>query len=90
MFQDAALLPWQTVLDVALATVRSVERRERAGRALQLVGLEQRANDWPAILSGGQRQRVALARALASKALVLLLDDLWVRSMRSRGWKCKP
>src|ERR1700722_17197918 len=76
MFQDAALLPWQTVLDnVALATVRSADRRERAGRALQLVGLEQRANDWPAILSGGQRQRVALARALASKASVLLLDE---------------
>ena len=76
MFQDAALLPWQTVLDnVALAAVRSVDRRERAGRALQLVGLEQRANDWPAILSGGQRQRVALARALASKASVLLLDE---------------
>lgn len=76
MFQDAALLPWQTVLDnVALATVRSADRRERAVRALQLVGLEQRANDWPAILSGGQRQRVALARALASKASVLLLDE---------------
>jgi sulfonate transport system ATP-binding protein len=76
MFQDAALLPWQTVLDnVALATVRSADRREKAVRALQLVGLEQRANDWPAILSGGQRQRVALARALASKASVLLLDE---------------
>jgi sulfonate transport system ATP-binding protein len=76
MFQDAALLPWQTVLDnVALATVRSADRRERAVQALQLVGLEQRANDWPAILSGGQRQRVALARALASKASVLLLDE---------------
>jgi sulfonate transport system ATP-binding protein len=76
MFQDAALLPWQTVLDnVALATARSADRRERAVRALRLVGLEQRANDWPAILSGGQRQRVALARALASKASVLLLDE---------------
>jgi sulfonate transport system ATP-binding protein len=76
MFQDAALLPWQTVLDnVALATVRSADRREKAVRALQLVGLEQRANDWPSILSGGQRQRVALARALASKASVLLLDE---------------
>jgi sulfonate transport system ATP-binding protein len=76
MFQDAALLPWQTVLDnVALATVRSADRREKAVRALQLVGLEQRANDWPSILSGGQRQRVALARALSSKASVLLLDE---------------
>jgi sulfonate transport system ATP-binding protein len=76
MFQEAALLPWQTVLDnVALATSRNPDRWNEAARALRLVGLEQRAKDWPAILSGGQRQRVALARALASKASVLLLDE---------------
>jgi len=76
MFQDAALLPWQTVLEnVALAASRNADRWNEATRALQLVGLEQRAKDWPAILSGGQRQRVALARALASKASVLLLDE---------------
>ena len=76
MFQDAALLPWQTVLEnVALAASRTPDRREEARQALQLVGLEERAKEWPAILSGGQRQRVALARALASKASVLLLDE---------------
>jgi sulfonate transport system ATP-binding protein len=76
MFQDAALLPWQTVLaNVALAASRTPNGRREAGRALQLVGLEKRADDWPSILSGGQRQRVALARALASKASVLLLDE---------------
>jgi sulfonate transport system ATP-binding protein len=76
MFQDAALLPWQTVLEnVALAASRNGDRRQEAGRALQLVGLEQRVKEWPSILSGGQRQRVALARALASKASVLLLDE---------------
>lgn len=76
MFQDAALLPWQTVLDnVALAASRTPDRREDARQALRLVGLEERAKEWPAILSGGQRQRVALARALASKASVLLLDE---------------
>jgi sulfonate transport system ATP-binding protein len=73
MFQDAALLPWQTVLaNVALAAGRTRDGQEEAR---QLVGLEQRAEDWPSILSGGQRQRVALARALASKASVLLLDE---------------
>jgi sulfonate transport system ATP-binding protein len=76
MFQDAALLPWETVLDnVALAAARGRDRREVARDALRLVGLDQRAKDWPAILSGGQRQRVALARALASKASILLLDE---------------
>jgi sulfonate transport system ATP-binding protein len=76
MFQDAALLPWQTVLaNVALAAPRTRDGQEEARRALELVGLEQRAQDWPSILSGGQRQRVALARALASKASVLLLDE---------------
>jgi sulfonate transport system ATP-binding protein len=76
MFQDAALLPWQTVLDnVALAASRTPDRKEEALQALRLVGLEERAKEWPAILSGGQRQRVALARALASKASVLLLDE---------------
>jgi sulfonate transport system ATP-binding protein len=76
MFQDAALLPWQTVLEnVALASSRNPDRWNEAARALQLVGLEQRVKDWPAILSGGQRQRVALARALASKAPILLLDE---------------
>jgi sulfonate transport system ATP-binding protein len=76
MFQDAALLPWQTVLaNVALAAGRTGDGQKEAPRALQLVGLEQRAQDWPSILSGGQRQRVALARALASKASVLLLDE---------------
>ncbi len=48
---------------------------QEATRALEFVGLEQRAKDWPSILSGGQRQRVALARALASKASILLLDE---------------
>jgi sulfonate transport system ATP-binding protein len=76
MFQDAALLPWETVLEnVALAVSRNLNRWNEAARALQLVGLEERVKDWPAILSGGQRQRVALARALASKASVLLLDE---------------
>jgi sulfonate transport system ATP-binding protein len=76
MFQDAALLPWQTVLNnVALAVPPNRDRVAEALRALALVGLERRAKDWPGILSGGQRQRVALARALASKASVLLLDE---------------
>jgi sulfonate transport system ATP-binding protein len=74
MFQDARLLPWQRVLDnVAIGLPRRA--RERAERALDQVGLRNRAQDWPAILSGGQRQRVALARALVSQPRLLLLDE---------------
>jgi sulfonate transport system ATP-binding protein len=74
LFQDARLLPWQTVLgNVGIARGRGW--RENAREALAHVGLAGRENDWPAILSGGQRQRVALARALVSRPGVLLLDE---------------
>jgi sulfonate transport system ATP-binding protein len=74
LFQDARLLPWQTVIgNVGIS--RQTGWRDEAARALADVGLSGREKDWPAVLSGGQRQRVALARALVSEPGVLLLDE---------------
>ena len=74
MFQDARLLPWKTVIDnVGLGL--NGNWRDEARQALAAVGLENRADEWPAALSGGQKQRVALARALIHRPGLLLLDE---------------
>ncbi|WP_088889691.1 DevA family ABC transporter ATP-binding protein [Leptolyngbya ohadii] len=51
------------------------QRRELALKMLEIVGLEQRTQYYPADLSGGQKQRVAIARALASHPRIVLADE---------------
>ncbi|MCX7628912.1 MAG: putative 2-aminoethylphosphonate ABC transporter ATP-binding protein [Geminicoccaceae bacterium] len=80
VFQSYALFPNLTVRDnVAyglFATRRSKREIEtRVAELLELVGLADQADKYPAQLSGGQQQRVALARALALRPGLLLLDE---------------
>jgi sulfonate transport system ATP-binding protein len=78
IFQEPRLLPWLSVADnigFGLSGLPASERRERVARALDRVGLSDKANAWPRELSGGQAQRVAIARALVPQPEVLLLDE---------------
>jgi len=78
VFQDHALFPHLTArgnVEFGLHNLSRPQRRERAGRMLELVGLGDCTDAYPAQLSGGQQQRVAVARALAPGPATLLLDE---------------
>jgi len=67
--------------NVTLAPIRArklskTEARARARELLVLIGLEEKADEYPDRLSGGQQQRVAIARALAMNPTLMLLDEI--------------
>ncbi|MDR0272003.1 MAG: ABC transporter ATP-binding protein [Clostridiales bacterium] len=76
VFQSYNLLPDLTALEnVEFSTELSGLSRGEAETALEMVGLTERFNHYPAELSGGEQQRVSIARAIAKNPKVLLCDE---------------
>jgi putative ABC transport system permease protein len=80
VFQSYNLIPHQTVLQnvelaLTLSGVSKSERRKRAKKALEDVGLGNQMNKKPSEMSGGQMQRVAIARALVNNPDIILADE---------------
>ncbi len=81
VFQRFNLFPHKTVLKNVMVGPVVIKKKnkdqveKRALKLLENVGLEDKADVYPAMLSGGQKQRVAIARALAMEPDVLLFDE---------------
>ncbi|GII88684.1 aliphatic sulfonates import ATP-binding protein SsuB 1 [Sphaerisporangium siamense] len=74
-FQEPRLVPWKRVRANVALGLDVPDAGARADRALEEVGLSERADAWPLTLSGGEAQRASLARALVREPELLLLDE---------------
>lgn len=80
IFQQFNLLQQRTALQnicfpLEIAGTSKADAEKRARELLEIVGLSDRADNYPSQLSGGQQQRVAIARALITKPAIILADE---------------
>jgi polar amino acid transport system ATP-binding protein len=82
VFQQFNLFPHMTALEncmeapVQVLDLSKDEARQRSKELLQMVGMEDKADQYPSRLSGGQQQRVAIARALCMRPKIMLFDEV--------------
>lgn len=80
VFQSISLFPWKTTIGnveygLKIAGIKKEERRKRAQKFIDLVGLQGFENSFPSQLSGGMKQRVGIARAYCNEPKVMLMDE---------------